>query len=254
MNGLVLYWGQNTPGKSDLSVFQGGARVYSRLHSIASERVVPIDVYRGPTPVPPGERMRQSFGAVEALPQDRSLATLAIFSHGFRDRLGIGFTIRNVDRLAALLATRARRDLHFIYYACSTGGDLPGVAQPEAGPGGEGGFLDASRDAFCRAGLVDCVGFGHDRSAHAYFCPFVTQADGAGSTVGGFGNRWLVEPRLRGSHADRWKWRAWLWCMQTKSGREANPRLWARFPHMTDAELDAELRRFCKRATGAEAP
>lgn len=248
MNGLVIYWGENSPGKSDLSVFQGGARVFSRLHGIPASRVVPIHVYDGRTPTTPAARAQQSFAAIEALPEDGSLEMLAIFSHGFRDRLGIGFTIRNVDRLAALLATRARRDLHFVYYACSTGGSLPGVAQPPVGPGGEGGMLDASRDAFCRAGLVDCVGFGHPVSAHAYFCPLVNQADGAGSTVGGFGNRWLVEPR------PTWKWRTFRWCMHSRAGRDACPRLWARFPVMTDAELDAELRRFCKRATGAEAP
>lgn len=249
LDGLVLYWAQNTPGKSDLSVFRGGARVYAREHGIPTSRVVPIDVYDGRTPIAPGVRKRAFFAAIEALPEDKSLQTLAVFSHGFRERLGLGPTKADCDRLAEMLATRARRDLHFIYYACSTGGSAPGVAQPLAGPGGEGGFLDATRDAFCRAGLVDCVGFGHDRSAHAYFCPFVTEADGAGSTVGGFGNRWLVEPNARA-----WKWRVWRWCMTTKAGRLACPRLWARFPHMTDAELDAVLRPFCRRVTGQEAP
>lgn len=143
----------------------------------------------------------------------------AFFGHGWRTGIQFGFGIANVKELAKALAYGCT-SVRVVLYACSTGDG--------AGPGGDGGFADALRDALCVAGAPFCQVDAHDRPGHATRNPYVRRFMGQGSNVGGTGGQWIVAP---GSAL----WGRW------KAALAGDLRL--RFPMMDVGEIHAELAR-----------
>ena len=95
---------------------------------------------------------------------------------------------------------------------------------PGDGPGGDGGFADALRDALSERGVTGHVD-AHVTTGHTTRNPHVRRfyCDGAAAGTGG---DWLVAP---GSP----KWRRWVTALKGD--------MRFRFPWLTPAEIDAAL-------------
>lgn len=122
------------------------------------------------------------------------LRVVSFLCHGYRDGIQLGFSIRNsseraaTDELLDLLAVKCRGDLVVPIYACSTGSSGRGESE------GEGGFADYLRDGLCARGVTYCRVDGHTEVADAVACPHVRRFEGGGSTSGGEGGQWVVDP------------------------------------------------------------
>lgn len=111
---------------------------------------------------------------------EEKIDEIAIFCHGWRTGIQIGFNNRNVHELASRLATLAANN-HLVVslYCCSTGKGA--VAQ------GDGSFADELRDALCREEIIHCRVMGHTSAGHTTQNPNVRNYDGHGSYLGGVG-------------------------------------------------------------------
>lgn len=124
------------------------------------------------------QREAMERAIVEARPDE-----VAVFCHGFSQRIELGYSVHEVDRLAAVLAEVGchRVALH----ACLTGKHATN------------GFAAQLRDAMVRAGL-DARVLGSTVAGHASMNPhrriFTAPAGSPGE--------WIVEPRSAG-------WKAW---------------------------------------------
>lgn len=128
-----------------------------------------------------GKYQRETiFGAIEMVPGD--LECVAFFCHGFTSRIQLGLNSTHAKELARRLAARGCGRVAL--YACSTG--------TGSGPGGDGGFADALRDAMCAEGLTDCRVLAHRTSGHTTQNPKKRFFDGMGSPVGGVGGYEVV--------------------------------------------------------------
>jgi len=119
---------------------------------------------------------------------DEKLEELAIFCHGWKTGIQIGFNNSNVQDLAERLAKLAAND-HFIVslYCCSVGKGA--VAQ------GDNSFADLLRDHLCKNGIIHCRVMGHTKAGHTTQNPNVRFFDGHGSTLGGIGAPILFPPK-----------------------------------------------------------
>ncbi|UJR81505.1 hypothetical protein [Sandaracinus amylolyticus] len=172
MTRLAFTGDRNRPGKKDWS----GAFAPEALRFAGHAR----DVARIPLDATASDmRMLISASIRSAGP-----SIVGFFCHGLTRRIELGFDMGTVDELAAALAEVGCSRVAL--YACSTGSGK--------GPGGDGGFADALRDAMCRAGLVDARVLAHETAGHATQNPRKRFFDGMGSPVGGVGGYWIVEP------------------------------------------------------------
>ena len=112
---------------------------------------------------------------------------VAIFAHGWRTGIQLGFHLRHVGALARLIDVHAVDEAPVVsVYCCSTA---------QGGPGGDGGFADELRDAMCSHGLVQCRVDAHTTRGHTTRNPHLRRFEGEGSTHGGQGGRFIVRPR-----------------------------------------------------------
>ena len=146
--------------------------------------------------------------------------TVALFCHGLARGIQTGHDLATVTTLAEALVVAAgpSKRLVVTLYACDAA-DSPGD-----GPGGDGGFADALRDALSERGITGHVD-AHVTTGHTTRNPYVRRfwIDGQAAGTGG---DWLIAP---GSP----KWRAWV--------RALKGPMRFRFPWLTPAEIDAAL-------------
>jgi hypothetical protein len=205
----------DSPGKRDATgAFLPEAKAFARLHDC--DRVIidnrHVDAH-----------MRQHVrDAIEARDEIRCLA---FFCHGFRSGIQFGFRLYSSAMIVDSLAPRMARDCVIALYCCDTGrdGDAEREDDLDPGPGGEGGFADALRDAL-RAKRRDWTGWvdGHVTAAHTTRNPHVRRMHAHGDSS------YLI-PR-DGETWDRWR----------VALRETDLRL--RFPLMTRGQIEDELR------------
>lgn len=122
---------------------------------------------------------------------------VAFFCHGWHNGIqaGIGNAqipdFVNLVNAATKIGTDARSVLHVPLYCCSTAakGSVPEAASET---GGDGGFADTMRDAFCQQGTPWVRVYAHTTAGHTTMNPQVRVFEGKGSTVGGMGGEVLV--------------------------------------------------------------
>ena len=127
---------------------------------------------------------------IDALGGAGSLKHLAIFAHGWRTGIQMGFRLGHLAALGRKIAEHTVDDAPVVtLYTCST-------AQG-SGSGGDGGFADELRDALCREGMIECRVDGHVTKGHTTRNPHVRRFEGEGSPFGEIGGRYIVKPRGR---------------------------------------------------------
>jgi len=209
----------NTPGKKDVTgAFYPEARFFAKLHG--------ADLYRFDNTASKRARRVEVETAIRGA--SGMIDTVAIFCHGHKNGLQTGHTTRSAQRLADAIAGISQPWVQVALYACDTARDEDRQRQDDQlpGPGGEGGFADALRDAMLVAGLVGGHVDAHTVTAHTTRAPYVRRFEVAPEQVGG---EWLVEP-----HGALWNaWRRRL--QKDRAFRLSFPR-WAR--ERVLAELD----------------
>jgi Fe2+ or Zn2+ uptake regulation protein len=156
---------------------------------------------------------------VDALHESENLRHLAIFAHGWRTGIQMGFRLNHLRPLARQIEKVAADDaITVTLYCCSTA---------QGGPGGDGGFADELRDALCHVGLVHCRVDAHVNKGHTTRNPHVRRFEGGGSQYGGAGGGYLVAPRTK-------NWSEWRKRLRSEDIRFA-------FSQMSAAEIVDEL-------------
>lgn len=224
MRGLVVHPLHNSPGKHDASgAFVPEAKRFAELHGF--DRVG----FDNQAP-----KVRRRVAVETAIWEAEGLLdVVAIFAHGFRRGMQTGHTLGNVADLAECIARRSAPDVRVVLYACDTArdADRDRTDDMDLGPGGDGGFADALRDALgregCHGGWVDA----HVTAGHTTRNPHVRRFHTDGSLEGVAGGDWLVVPRSL-------LWRRWarsLW------GKVEPEDIRLRWPLLTAEEIEAEL-------------
>ena len=142
---------------------------------------------------------------------------LAIFGHGWETGIQCGFGLAQVGDLAGALAGAARAP-RVILYGCLTA--------EGTGPGGDGGFADALRDALCAAGAAWAQVDAHVTAGHCCRIPYVRRFEGAGVPTGGLGGAYLVTPGAA-------LWKPWVAALKGD--------LRFRFPFLSAVAIHCEL-------------
>lgn len=193
MKALVVTPSHNSPlkggrTKRDADEFKREAGRFVDVHASLAVRV------EFPSLAPFGSRLKYLADEVKGQ-VTAPIDVAAIFCHGWRTGLQCGATLARVEEFAAILRGTGAR--HVILYACSAGRDADARQDDDvlAGPGGEGGFADALRDALG----VDV--WAHATDGHTTRNPFVRLFRGV-EAGHGLGGEWHVEPGSDG-------WAAW---------------------------------------------
>jgi len=213
----------DTPGRHDVSgAFLPEALQFLRLHDPSS-----LPVRRFPAAGPLDERRVAVKHALRERAEQGAplLKTLAFFSHGFRTGLQCGYLSSNALKLAQLVKLYCKPGGYVVLYACDTGRDSDMDTEDDRmpGPGGEGGFADALRDA-CDALNCQTSVVAHATRGHCTMNPHVRIF-----RPGGYGGEWYVDP---GDAALFLRWRKALHSIST---------LRFRFPFMTSEAIRDEL-------------
>ena len=174
------------PGKKDVSyAFKPEAELFT---SLSEGRVHAID---NNLPF----RYRR-YHVLDFVHSCSDLSHFAIFAHGWRNGIQLGFTLKHARRLAKALAGAAYDDtLVVTLYCCSTA---------QGGLGGDGGFADVLRDSLCKYGITRCRVDGHTTRGHTTRNPHLRRFEGLGSPYGGAGGQYIVHPKSRSMF---WRWR-----------------------------------------------
>lgn len=218
MSALVFAPLRNVKGKRDADEFLREARAFCRARGLRPD-VALFDNEQGLT-----ERREEVLARLHNT-APASLETLALFCHGWPTGVQAGFQLPHVRGLARELKAVAAPELRVILYCCSTGADNDGsdADERQPGPGGDGGFADRLRDELAAVGVRATV-WGHSTAGHTTRNPYLR----AFLPEERQGGHWVVEP-----FSDLWL--AWVRALRTTDLR-------FRFPWMTAAELEAELR------------
>lgn len=217
MRALVFAPAQNTPGKHDATgAFQPEAQAFCAQVSS------PGGVHLFDNTAPLAARKKQCAGWLASTPELAEV--VAFFCHGWKDGFQAGWRTQDTASLADSLKAACVSGPRILLYACDTGRDADGdqADDLEPGPGGEGGFADSLRMACVKIGMRPTI-IAHARAGHCTRNPWVRvfRPDEAG------GGAWAVEP-----HSELWpRWQ-----------RALTGTLRFRFPFLTPAELDSELR------------
>lgn len=175
-----------------------------------------------------GDRRRVVLDALEKQGKQLKPSTIAFFCHGYKDGIQAGFSRPDVAHLADVLSYTLDPDAFVLLYACDTGrnGDQNRTDDTQPGPGGDGGFADALRDALERLGRRVTV-MAHTTEGHSVYNPHARRfAPGTGGT----GGQWYIEP---GSP---------LWGRWREALRAPGNMLRFRFPRMSSDAIAEELR------------
>lgn len=209
----------NSPDKKDATgAFLPEARSFLEQHEVRSAgRLVIVDNHG--TPLAMRKAQLAPLGE-----EAKSVRCVALFCHGWRTGLQLGWTLANHATLGAAIAGAITENAAITLYACDAGRDDDRDREDDLhdGPGGEGGFADVLRDSIVRLrpdwrGWVDA----HTTAAHTTKNPDVRRFDSGG------GSAYIVS-----RESPRWKrWREAL--------REGSLR--HRFPFLTRDEVHAEL-------------
>lgn len=214
VRGLILTPDRDKEPAHDWSgAFRPEARALAAIHRIPAERIVQID-----TSLPHPRRLAPTLAAIGKC---ADLQLLAILSHGWRNGFQLGATKRTVRPLAEVIQDAAAPGLAIVLYCCSTGEGEPAGA---SGPGGEGGFADALRDALREIGMQDFAIDAHTCEGHTTRNPYVRRFLGSES----YGGDFLVAPDSP------------LWSKWRKQLRDTDLRF--RFPLMARQAIEDELR------------
>lgn len=203
---LAFTGDRNRPGKKDWS---GAFAPEARAFAGALVKSIPLDA-----PAP-----RQRALVIDTIRQGPRPSVVGFFCHGLTRRIELGFGTSTVDELAGALAEVGCSRVAL--YCCSTGSG--------PGPGGDGGFADALRDAMCRAGLAAARVLAHETAGHTTMNPRKRFFDGMGSPVGGVGGYWIVEPGSK------------LWKPWARRMRDPRDRLRFQLAEMSVGEIHREL-------------
>lgn len=143
-------------------------------------------------------RRRDVFAELEAL-KGGNFHGLACFCHGWSNGIQAGVRTGDAHDLAWLISLAVKDNvgvdasnvLHVPLYCCSTAAatDTPEAASET---GGDGGFADALRDAFCSVGRPWVRVYAHTTAGHTTRNPQVRVFEGKGSPVGMAGGEVLV--------------------------------------------------------------
>lgn len=217
MSVLAICHKHDRPGTRDVrGAFRPAARAFSKVHGA---RIVEID--NGTTDRRPKPLRRRDVLAVVA--QESELRLLALFCHGTRRGLQMGFDISTVDELAQAIADVARRDVRVALFACSTGGRSSDVT------GGDGDFADRLRDAMSALKLSGGWVDAHTTAGHTTKNPFVRRFHTDGKVSGSSGGSWIVTPRSA-------PFKIWNQALKSRDGT-----LRYRFPVMTQLDILSEI-------------
>lgn len=221
---LCLVPSSNSPGKQDATgAFLPQARAFAEFHGYSGDSVM-----RYFDPAQSIFARRASCNA--ALRALRlPIKSLAFFCHGYRRGLQAGYQTGHVAELAELLAAHGRmvEGGWVLLYACDTGRDADEDTQDDRlpGPGGDGGFADALRDALEKRRLTISV-MAHTTRGHTTENPNVRRFVAG---TGGLGGEWYVDPTS--PLFQRW----------ARALKDPHSTLKWRFPTMTPLELASEL-------------
>lgn len=218
MSGLVFCPAYDTPGKHDATgAFILDASAFSDAHGFA--RPVRFDNTQ-----PLALRKKRALERIVKEPRG-SVATFALFSHGWKDGVQLGFRSADARDLATALKQCCATDLTVCLYCCDTGRDDDADSSDDKMPGlgGEGGFADALRNALTWAGFNASV-YAHSSTGDTTRNPFVRVF--RTGEIGGA--RFLIEPASE------------LWCEWRKALQDTTLRL--RYPFMTVEAIEKELR------------
>jgi hypothetical protein len=220
---LVFVPDQDSPGKKDVThAFLPEARAFAKHHGAIPEEVIK----RFPSGAPLDTRRAVTSMGIKATGQP-PIDVLAFFCHGWRAGIQAGYLKQHALVLARLLSAHASPTAYVPIYGCDTAGDAdPATADRDPGPGGDGGFADALRDA-CEAVGRRVTVTGHTNPGHCSYNPYARYfAPGCG----GKGGHWYVEPKSA-------LWGKWIAAL--KGPRNT---LRYRFYWMTPAMIADELR------------
>jgi hypothetical protein len=212
MTALVISSGYNTTGINpatgvawrDADEFLREALLYAG--SIDNTRTG-VRVRRVDTRKPMAGRFRELLGYMPIHPLDARgmpfrYGTFAFFCHGWQSGIQLGARLEDVKELARAMRRVGTDKPTVALYACSAAGDNDGVDdERKPGPGGEGGFADALRDALVKLGAKPTV-YAHTTKGHCTKNPWLRRF----GPDDDFGGTWLVEP-----NSPEWNtWCHWL--------------------------------------------
>jgi hypothetical protein len=248
MHCIAFVTDRNTSGKHDATgAFIPAAHAWAEVHG---GRVVPVQCV-GKTPL---ARRNHVIATLRAL--DSILGHVAFFGHGWPDGIQFGFYRWNSDTLAAAISDRVNTQdgVSVALYTCLTAENdvVDADARPErAGVATDGGFADVLRDNLVRCGVTSGHVDAHKTAGHAAFNPNVIRFECYNPSVDSFGvalstvnTGEIVESDMRGI-GGQWivapgsaLWHAWVMAL----GPQSTSTMRYRFPMMTVAEIEAELR------------
>lgn len=219
------------------AVFLSEAQRFAEIHGGAP--IVEIDANRMTGTIPVKEKKQevsrrrdQVLSAVFA----HKPTNVAMFCHGWRAGMQLGFDVGTADELAFAISESAHgTECAVALYSCSCGaGKLDSKFSVNLNENGDGGFADALRDALCKRGSTYCVVDAHATVGHTTANPYVRRFEGSGSPVGGVGGNWIVAP---GSEL----WKKWCAVLKGSIKHSGQASLRLRYPDLTTAEVHALL-------------
>ena len=184
MTAIAICPTTNAPGKHDVTgAFYPEARAFCELHG--------ADLLRFDNTAPKPKRRVEVEQGISS--KHGMIDTVAIFCHGWKSGIQTGHTIRTAQRLADAIAGISQPWVSVALYACDAARDADASRSDDqtAGPGGEGGFADALRDAMVSAGLNGGHVDAHTVTAHATKAPYVRRFPVEPGQTGG---EWLIAP------------------------------------------------------------
>lgn len=171
------------------------ALAFERLHKIPREQVIGLDLVGNPAPA---KRRR----VLQILKTQKEIDVLAIFCHGWRGGIQLGF-LTGQGALIDALAQCLSREAKIVLYACwAAENETIDTGIDNVGIGTDGGFADWLRDELRLRGFTGWVD-AHKTKGHVVYNPYVVRFSCASDEPGG---QWIVAP----SSADWARWRALL--------------------------------------------
>jgi len=215
MNGLIFLPDRNTKRdkktgklKPDYTgAFLPEAIAFSKHHSIESSNIVEVDVSLR-------RRDMRNFICDKIKEHESPLDVVAFFCHGLKNSIQLGFSVHNLSMLIDAMESRVMPDVVIALFCCSAARDLDSEIQDDKSVNvisGDGGFADTFRDLLCKkTNAIDCRVVAHVTAGHTTINPWVKYFDGNGSKTGGYGGKWLVEPKSR-------LWKKWIRVLKNKN-------------------------------------
>lgn len=187
MNILSIAPMHNTGNKKDATgAFIPEAKAFNKFHADSFDTFGPVLIDNKQSKA----KMRADVvSAIEKYQPEM----LAVFCHGWKTGIQFGFDRKNLVEMVTAFPSNNIAPLVCIYGCLTADGDAPG---------GDGGFADVLRDAFCEIGFRNCQVDAHETAGHTTRNPFVRRFEGKGSSTGGVGGYYLVQPKSK-------PWGAW---------------------------------------------